>query len=100
LLLLLLAGLLLVRTQFQHAVLVDADANIVITFLALADLPGDLLGLLLGFLAVMTLALQGLFDPLLNFTLLETLFFQLLNFPLLEACLPQLLFDLLLLLLA
>jgi hypothetical protein len=66
-----------------------------ILLLHLADLAGDALRFLLGFLAVVTLALQGLLDPLLDFALLEALLFQLLNLTLVEACLPQLLFDLL-----
>jgi hypothetical protein len=68
--------------------------------LHLADLLGDLPGLLLGLLAVVALPLQGLFDLLLNFTLLESFLFQLLNLTLFQAGLAQLLPDLLFLLLA
>jgi hypothetical protein len=66
-----------------------------ILLLHLADLAGDALRFLLGFLAVVTLALQGLLDPLLDFALLEALLFQLLNLTLFQASLAQLLFDLL-----
>jgi hypothetical protein len=66
--------------------------------LHLLDSLGNLPGLLLRLLAVVSLALQCLFQPLLHLLLIEFLLFQLLNFPLFQTCLAQLLANLLFLL--
>jgi hypothetical protein len=81
--------LLTVKLLLAASLLSTLEAAAGILLLQLADLPGNLLGLLLGFLAFLALALQGLFHPLLDFTLLETLLFQLLNLALFQPGLLQ-----------